>query len=602
MKKYTEAERTMKKFHKAPFVSDLKDMLYRSARIYKNKCAFKLKDDNKKIYKKTYGEFKIDVISLGTSLLSLGLKNSKIALIGKNSYKWAISYLASSIVGTVVPIDKELKADDVINFLNISSSKAILGDKKILDIVKENSDKIQNKSLIFINFDSFTNVQNLKSGKEFTNIDFDDLINAGNSKYLEGDDSFDKIEVDPNETKILIFTSGTTGNAKGVCLSHRNLTSNVMSTYGIVKVRKSERVLSILPLHHTYECTLGFLLVIYAGGSIAYCDGLRYISQNLQEYRPTALLAVPLLLEKMYKKIDSTVRKSLPEKYLSGKDLSKDNVINSLPPIIKLIVKRKIKNSLGGRLRMFIVGAAPVPPEIIQAYLLLNIKTLQGYGLTETSPLVAGNNDFFLNPNAAGLPIPNVTYKIDNPDENGIGEIIVSGPNVMNGYYNNPEETTKVLKNGWFHTGDLGRIDKDGWLYITGRLKTMIVTQNGKKIFPEELEHYLNQNPLISESLVTGLAQDNTADEVYVNAQILPNMDAIKDYLQETIPKKEEIQEIIKGIVASVNKRLPNYKHIKSFEIREDEFEKTTTQKVKRYGKNMEAPKTKAPKKENDNK
>ena len=383
--------------------------------------------------------------------------------------------------------------------------------------------------------------------------------------------------------RILLFTSGTTGNAKGVCLSQRNICSNILSTYGIVKVKRSDLFFSILPLHHTYECTLGFLLPIYSGASIAYCDGLRYIVKNINEYHPSVILCVPLLLENVHKNIVKSMNKSLPEKYQK----QNENPYYDLPFFIKKIVKSKVKNSLGGRLRVFIVGAASVNPNISKDFRTLGLNTLQGYGLTECSPLVAGNTDFFQKDDSAGLPIPNVTYKIDKPNEEGIGEIIVKGPNVMLGYYNNDEETKKVLKDGWFYTGDLGKIDDNGYLYITGRCKSVIVTKNGKNIYPEEVEYYLNDNPLISESLVLGIHKEND-DETYVNAQILPNIEAITEYLKGSVPTKEEIKKIISDVVSSVNSKLPNYKHIKNFIIRDKEFEKTTTQKIKRYGNNVD--------------
>lgn len=569
------SEKLKKKYHKALEVKDLKDLLYKSATRYTRRPAFKLKDKAGNIYKVTYQKFKQDVIALGTSLISLGLKDENIAVIGKNSYNWAVSYLAATIVGVVVPIDKELQSNDVINFLNVSSAKAILGDDKYLKNLAENKEAIDNKSTLLINFNSEKDTNLYKS--------YSLLLENGYNLLEEGNKEFDNIKIDPDAMKVLIFTSGTTGNAKGVCLSHKNITSNIMSTFGIVKVKRNDQVLSILPLHHTYECTLGFLLVIYSGGCISYCEGLRHITNNISEFRPTVILCVPLLLEKMYKKIENTVRKSLPKKYA---DIEGD-IISNLPFILKNIVKTKVKNSLGGRLRAFIVGAAPLEPEIINSFKNLDIKSLQGYGLTECAPLVAGNNDFYINPDAVGLPIPNVSYKIDKPDNTGVGEILVKGPNVMLGYYKNEAETAKVIQDGWFHTGDLGKVDSDGWLYITGRLKTVIVTQNGKNIYPEEIEHYLNENPLISESLVTGLS-DSKDDDVYVNAQIFPNIDAIKEYLKVSIPQKEEIFAVIKDIVANVNKKLPNYKHIKSFIIKDEEFEKTTTQKIKRFGKNVE--------------
>ena len=570
--KLTISEQLKNKYHKTEEVTNFKEMLYRSADIYRSRTAFKKKNSDGKVISITYEEFKNDVIYLGTSLIKNGFLNKKIAVIGKNSYNWCVSYLAASIVGIVVPIDKELHTDDVINFMNVSESVCILGDNKNLSQISKNIDTLKNKETKFINFDNKNNQILFSSFKE-----------EGKNLYLNGFTDFDKIEVDPDELRILLFTSGTTGNAKGVCLSQRNICSNILSIYGIVKVRKSDLFFSILPLHHTYECTIGFLLPIYSGASIAHCEGLRYIAKNMQEFHPSVILCVPLLLEKLHKNIVKNMNNSLPEKYKENKN---ENPFSKLPFFMKMIVKTKVKNTLGGRLRVFIVGAAAANPNILSDFRNLGLNSLQGYGLTECSPLVAGNTDFFQKDDSAGLPIPNVEYKIDNPNSEGVGEIIVKGPNVMIGYYNNEAETKKAIRNGWFYTGDLGKIDENGYLYITGRCKSVIVTKNGKNIYPEEVEYYLNDNPLIAESLVLGIKKDND-DETYINAQIYPNMEAIKESLKGSIPTKEELWKIISDVVNSVNKKLPNYKHIKNFVIRDQEFEKTTTQKVKRYGNNM---------------
>lgn len=571
----TIAEKLKKKYHKCNEITNFKDILNRSEEIFKTRTAFKLKDKNGNIYNKKYEELKKEVYSLGTSLIEKGLLNKRIAVIGKNSYKWAVSYLASSIVGIVVPIDKELHSTDVINFMNVSECKCILGDSKNLKQIIENKNQLKNKDIVFINFDEEKNTDKF--------LTFETELENGKKLLKEGNTKFEEIKINPDELKILLFTSGTTGNAKGVCLSQRNICSNILSTYGIVKVKRSDLFFSILPLHHTYECTLGFLLPLYSGASICYCEGLRHITTNMIEYHPSVILCVPLLLENMYKKIIKSMQNSLPKKYTKDTE----NPIDKLPFLIKKIVKNKVKNTLGGRLRVFIVGAAAVNPEIANTFDKLGLNSLQGYGLTECSPLVAGNTDFYKRNDSAGLPIPNVEYKIDKPNDEGVGEIIVKGPNVMLGYYNMPEETEKVLKEGWFHTGDLGKIDENGFLFITGRCKSVIITKNGKNIYPEEIESYLNDNPLISESLVSGVQKEND-DDTFVNAQIFPNMEAITEYLKGTVPTKEEIKKIMSDVVTNVNSKIPNYKHIKNFVVRDKEFEKTTTQKIKRYGNNIE--------------
>lgn len=561
------ADQLKTKYHKTEEVTNFKDMIYRSGDIYRSRTAFKVKDKDGNIKSITYAQFKNDVIYVGTRLIEKGFLDKRIAVIGKNSYKWCVSYLAASIVGIVVPLDKELHTDDIINFMNVSQTACILGDKKNLKDISNNIEKVENPDTEFVVFEK----------------NFDKLLDEGKAAYLDGFTKFDDIKIDSDELRILLFTSGTTGNAKGVCLSQRNICSNILSIYGIVKVRRSDLFFSILPLHHTYECTIGFLLPIYSGASIAHCEGLRYIAQNMKEFHPSVILCVPLLLDNVHKNIVKNMNKTLPNKY---KKKNNKNPYYDLPFYIKKVVRTKVKNTLGGRLRVFIVGAAAANPDVVADFRALHLNTLQGYGLTECSPLVAGNTDFFQKDDSCGLPIPNVEYKIENPNDEGVGEIIVKGPNVMLGYYEDEEKTKQTIIDGWFHTGDLGKIDENGYLYITGRCKSVIVTKNGKNIYPEEVEYYLNDNPLISEALVLGIQKEND-DETYVNAQIYPNIEAITEHLKGSIPTKEEIWKIISDIITEVNKKLPNYKHIKSFGIRDKEFEKTTTKKIKRYGDNM---------------
>ncbi len=561
------------KYFKIHTVTDLKDLLYQSAQRYKNSNAFKLKDKSGKIYGVKYTEFKDNVRALGTSLIDLGLSNKKIVIIGKNSYSWISSYFASAIIGIAVPIDKELHVDDVINFINISEADAVIGDEKYINNIIDNKNKL-NSNIKFIN------INNTSSDSKILNIN--ELIKQGFGKLNSGDTAFDDIKISPDDMHVLLFTSGTTGNAKGICLSHKNICSNVMSVAQIVKVDKTTKVLSILPIHHTYECTLGHILPLYGGGTVTYCDGLRYINKNINEYSPSFVICVPLLLENIHKKIFKTLQKSLPEKYFSGEK----HFIDNMPPLLRFFVKRKIKKSLGGNLRTFIVGAAAINPTIIESFYKLGFKALQGYGLTECSPLVAGNNDIFYKADSVGLPIPNVEYKINNPDSQGNGEIIVKGPNVMLGYYNDPENTDNVFKKGWFYTGDLGYIDNDGFLYITGRCKSVIVTQNGKNIYPEEIEYYLNESPLVAECIVIGVNYENDR-ETYVNAKILPDIDQFKELLGKSKVSEEDINVEIKKLISEINKKLPNYKHIKNFKIVKEPLEKTTTQKIKRFGNNL---------------
>ena len=551
-------------------IEDLKDMLEKTAVKNSTKTAFKVKNSNGKIINKSYIDFKNDVQSLSTKLIEMGMQNQRIAVMGKNSYSWAISYLAATIIGIVVPIDKEASKENVKEFLNVSNSKAIIADDKYLNEIFEFKSELKNETMLI----------DMQNTSKYTNLS--DLIADGKKLIDEGNSEYENIKINTDEMKILLFTSGTTGNSKAVMLSHKNICSNIVSIASIVKVDNATRVLSILPLHHTYECTIGYLLVLYGGGTICYCEGLRYITKNIQEYQPTFILCVPLLLENVYKKVIKTLKSSLPEKYT--KEESK--IIDNLPFYLKGIVKKKVKKSLGGKIKTFIVGAAAIKPDLVEAFFKLGIKVLQGYGLTECAPLVAGNNDFYYKAASCGMPIPNVEYKIDNPNDEGVGEIIVKGPNVMLGYYENEEATKNVLKDGWFHTGDLGYVDDEEFLYISGRSKNMILTKNGENIYPEEIENILNDDDLIEESLVIGTS--NGKDDVQVKAKIFPNIEAIKEYLGNKFPTKEEISKILNEAVKKANEKLPNFKHIKSFKIMDEDFERTTTNKVKRFGKNVE--------------
>ena len=556
------------KYMKTYEITDLKDMLYKATEKFSKKPAFKVKDENGKIKEISYEKFRNDVEALGTAMIKSGLKDKKIAVIGKNSYQWSLAYMASVIVGVVVPLDKELHIDDIVNFLNVSESEAVFGDSKYINAIKANIDKVNNKDILLIEM-------------EKTENSLETLIKTGNELLLKEDTNFKDIKINPDEMRILLFTSGTTGNSKAVCLSHKNICENIRSVAGIVKVSPKTKVLSILPIHHTYECTLGYLLVIYSGGCIAHCEGLRYILQNMQEYKPTLILCVPLLLDNMYKKIMKTLRSSLPEKYFNkGK-----HIIDAIPFFLRGIVKGKIKKTFGGKLNTFIVGAAAMNPEVSYSIDKFGMRVLQGYGLTECSPLVAGNNDFYKRHDSVGLPIPNVEYKIANPNSEGVGEIIVKGPNVMLGYYKNEEATKEAIRDGWFYTGDLGRIDENGYLYITGRSKSVIVTTNGKNIYPEELEYYLNEEDAIAEAIVLGV-EDKKSNDTIVKAKIFPNIEAIKDMLKVEMPTKEQIMDVITKCIQKINSKIPNYKHIKGFKIVDKELEKTTTQKIKRYGSN----------------
>jgi len=562
-------QKFLQKQHKVHDLINFRDLIYNSAKRFGKRNAFIIKNDqDDKVYI-SYNKLKDDYQSLCTSMINRGFTDKKIAVVGANSYEWAISYLCAATVGVVVPIDKELDGNDINNFIKDAHCSAVIADPK-------NLAKLQlflDESVMTICMDN--GERNLYG-----------FINEGRQSYKEGQHDIDNITIDENVMKILIFTSGTTGSSKGVCLSQKNICANILSVSKMVKVDQYEHVLSILPLHHTYECTLGFLLILYSGACISYCEGLRYIQKNIMEFSPSIIIAVPLLLENILKKTEKAVFDGLPKKYADKvKGLSLIEMMEKLPFFLRPIIKKKIKKSYGGRLHLLIVGAAGVDKNIVESFCMLGMRTLQGYGLTECAPLLAGNNDFFLKSDSTGLPIHGVEIKIDKPNEDGIGEIIAKGDNIMLGYYEDEEATAAVIKDGFFHTGDLGYIDNQGFLYITGRIKNVIVTQNGKNIYPEELENRLTSINVVAEVIVLGVP-DNKND-VCVEAKIFPNLNAIGESLHGRIPTPEEIYNAVKSAIDSVNEKLPVYKRIKVFEIMKEEFEKTTTKKIKRYGSNI---------------
>lgn len=541
-------------------ITDLKEMLERNCNLYKGKSAFLIKDCNNSYQKISYTQFGNDVEALGTAFLDIGLENSLIAVIGENRYEWCTTYL--SVVngsGTIVPLDKELPIDEIANLLNRCGASAIVFSKKNRMQIKSIAQKVSSVKY-FIDMDL--------EKEEDGILSYQMLLEKGRKLINMGNTRFRNIEIDNDSMCSLIYTSGTTNLAKGVMLSHRNICSNLTSIFSVVKITPKDTSLSILPLHHTYECNLGFLGLIYNGGTIAFNDSLKNISKNMKDVKPTILVTVPLLLENMHKKIMAKVE-ATPSSKIKFK--AAVHFTNALQSIFRIDLRKKVFKSvyenLGGQLRLIITGAAAIKPEVSKNLYEMGISVLQGYGLTECSPLVAGNNDKAFNHASCGKPIPKVNVKVLNPDKNGIGEIAVKGDNVMVGYYQNEEATNKCLQNGWFHTGDLGRFDRKGFLYITGRLKNMIVTKNGKKIFPEEVESYLNNNPLVRDSLVWGKYNDDTG-ETFVCAQILPNLDAIHEKFNEISLSKDELSKIIADVIKNVNKQMPLYKHISDFTVR----------------------------------
>lgn len=550
-----------------------RELLTQSMAIYGNSPAFKVKNAVGQIVDVSYNQFHDEVYSLGTALLSLGLKDCKIAVAGANSYKWCLSYMAVVCgAGIAVPTDKELPFADIKSILEVSEAKAIIFDTKFGKKIFEHRDELP-KDIIFISMDIAEDDGDILS--------FDKLLKEGERLISDGNEDYINIKPDSNKLGVLLFTSGTTGMSKAVMLSARNICSDIMSIMGVVKINKGERILSLLPIHHTYECTVTFLCCIYGGVTICFCDGLRYITKNLQEYKPNILIVVPRIIELFYARIQKALEKEKGAKLKIGIASKIAKATKKVGIDTSDLFFGKIKEAFGGSIRLIISGAAGIDPTIIENMNKYGIQTFQGYGLTECSPIVICNSDKESKHGSIGKPIPEVEAKLVNCDENGIGELCVKGPMIMLGYYRNEEATNAVFDyDGWFHTGDLASVDKDGYYYICGRSKNVIVTKNGKNVYPEELEALLMKETAVKECMVVESKDDK--DNTIVMAKIFPDTQVLSQENGNRILNEKEISEAVAEAVRRVNDQVVSYKAIKNFEIMEKEFEKTTTSKIKR--------------------
>ena len=561
----------------------MKEIFEKSIKEYANKEFVLEKFDPKGKYTEiSYEQFGKDVISFGTALMrKLNLKEDpRILIVSETTYHWYVSYMALLCGnGIAVPTDKELPDNELENVINRSRADVIIYSEKKEDSIKKVLPNIKSVKY-FIKMYS-------KDGFDGQNVGMQYLIEEGKALVENGDDSYISTKIIPDEFKVLLFTSGTTSSAKGVMLSSRNLAENINAVSAYVKLYPEDRFFSVLPLHHTYESTIGFLLPMACGSSIAVCQGLKYIVPNLQEAKPSCMLAVPLLIESLYKKINANIKKS-----------KKDGLVNSMIHVtnaLKVVgvdIKRKvfaeIHENLGGNLRIIVSAAAPIDAKIGKWVEDIGIAFLQGYGLTETAPIAALTPEFQPKVGSAGKAVFTAELKIESPNENGEGEVLIKSPTLMLGYYEDEKATNEVIENidgeRWFHSGDVGYLDKDGFLYITGRSKNVIVTQNGKNIYPEEIELLLSQITEIKECMVYGKedSDDKRNKELIISARVIPNKDELAEKYGENLTE-EQIKDIIWGKIKEVNKKLESYKAVKNLEIKYDEFEKTTTMKIKRY-------------------
>lgn len=581
---YDEIEKNKdKKKDKKEFVAtnynSIKEIFEHSIKTYANKEFILEKFDPKGKYEEiSYEQFGKDVIGFGTALNRvLKLENRpRIMILSETTYDWYVSYVTLLCGDAIaIPTDKELPENELENVVKRSKADAIIYSEKKADSVKKIMEKFPQVKY-FIKMYSEDGLQNKTVGMQY-------LINKGTKFVNSGDDYFAKVETDPDEFKVLLFTSGTTSNAKGVMLTSRNLAENINAATAYAKVYPEDRFFSVLPLHHTYESTIGFLLPMAWGSSIAVCQGLKHIVPNMLESKPSVLISVPLLIENLYKKINASIKKAGKDG-LVGSMLHITNALKMVGVDVKRKVFSDIYENLGGNLRFIVSAAAPIDAKIGKWVEDIGITFLQGYGLTETAPIAALTPEYQPKVGSAGKAIPKGEIRIEDPNEDGEGEVLIKTPTLMIGYYEDEKATNEVIEvidgERWFHSGDIGYLDKDGFLYITGRSKNVIVTQNGKNIYPEEIELLLAQVPEIKECMVYGKQdeKDPSNKELIISVKVIPNLDKIGENLTD-----EEIREIIWPKIKEVNKKLTSYKAIKNLEIKHDEFEKTTTMKIKRY-------------------
>ena len=542
-------------------------MLYYNAMRYGLRTAAVLSDGSTVSYKQLLRH----VNYLGTALFKeLSLSGKNIALCGKNSYEWCVSYLSVSCGNSaIVPLDRDMDAEGIWNAISFSSCKGAICDEHVCEKLLSSKKRLPRSfRLICFSETDFPGVISLPS-----------LLKKGEVLLKSGIQDYTNTELQKDKMRFLIFTSGTTGNAKAVMLSHENLVSDLQGVLSKIDLSCADSTLCVLPLHHTYQ-TIVMLAILYIGGSVAFCASLRRMSEELSLFKPTVFVTVPLMLEKMHSKILKKLSSQSGIKRVFTIGRVSQTLIKYAPDLRKRMY-HVIHEAFGGNVRMIICGAAALNVDVASDFFSFGLPVIIGYGLTECSPIVICNNAASPLADSVGTPLENCTVTIENADDNGIGEICVDGPMVMLGYYKNKKATALVKKGSVFHTGDLGYCDKNGNYHITGRSKNVIVTKGGKNIYPEEIEFYLNSDPVVLESLIFG--EEKRGDETVV-AQVVPDEDAIKEKLQKDELTHDDIEGAVSDVVKGINKRLPSYKSIHRFSIRRREFEKTSTQKIKRNG------------------
>ena len=579
--------------HKIHEINNFREMIDYTVEHYPNNIAYKFKKNFKKenecLVEKTYKEIKEEIVAFSTALLNMGLENKKIAVIGNNRYEWCVTYLAVTTGNMViVPLDKALPEGEIENLIKISKADAVVYENKFAEVFNKIREENTSNLTTYINMD----LEKQKDGV----LSFQELVSEGKELIKNGNDSYNKIKIDNEKMSALLFTSGTTSQAKGVMLSQKNICSNVTAMAKMSKMYSNDVILSFLPLHHTFECTITFLYGFYSGVTVAFCDGLKYIAKNLEEYKVSVIVAVPLVLETMYKKIETGIEKQGKTKLVNTMGKFSNFLYKHLHIDIRRKLFKSVINQLGGKVRILYFGAAAMDKHAIDGYNMFGIASVQGYGLTETSPLIAAETDKQKRPGSVGRNPYNVQIKLIDEDGNEItntdiidtdfenietrvGEIVAKGPNIMLGYYENEKATNEVLQNGWFKTGDLGYFDKDGFLYITGRKKEVIVLKNGENVYPSDIEFLVNRLPYVQESIL--FSRENSKNELTLGIKIVYDEETIKEKFGEKTEK--EYEEAVWEDIKEINKNLSIFKRIKELILTKEPLEKTTTQKIKRF-------------------
>lgn len=553
--------------------TDLRDMLEKSGELYGDRPAYVFKTEEEGKFREiTHKEVRDDIKALGTKFVNMELKDKRIAVISENRYEWGIVYLATVTgTGVIVPLDKSLPENEIESLMIRSEVEAIVYSEKYNDIMNKIREEKHTKVKYFISMDLdkeengiYSEYELIKQGKE--------LLEAGNREFLDA-------KIDAENMAIMLFTSGTTAMSKAVMLSHKNICANIMDITSVLRIYDTDRFLSFLPLHHTFECTTGFLYPLSRGSSIAFCEGIRHIADNLKEYKASVMVSVPILFEGMYKKVMKTIEKKGKLKTVQ-KGIKISQFLLKFGIDIRKKLFKEIHDTLGGNIRVLVAGGAALDPEAEKGFNELGFTLHQGYGLTESSPVISVEDDKYQRLGSIGKAFPSLDVKIEDPNEEGIGELLVKGPSVMLGYYNNEEATKETItEDGWLHTGDLARIDKDGFIYISGRKKFVIVLKNGKNIYPEEIETLINKIEGIKESFVYGKPEDD--GDYKICAKIVYDEELVEEIFGTKDP--EELKEKIWQEVKKINKTMPAYKYVREITVTNKELIKTTTQKVKRF-------------------